>query len=54
MFDFGMQSYYRFGALDKKEKLITGAVLNGLLQSAFSLLSNHIYIMNVMKELKWQ
>jgi len=54
MFDFGMQSYYRIGALGKKRKADNRAVLNGLLQSAFSLLSNHIYIMNVMKELKWQ
>lgn len=35
----------------KKEKLITGAFLNRLLQSAFSLFSS-IYVMNVLKELR--
>lgn len=49
-----MQDQTVWGLKQKKEKLMTEAVLNRLLQSAFSLLSNHKYIMNVMKELKWQ
>ncbi|MFE4707560.1 hypothetical protein ACIQW7_12825 [Peribacillus simplex] len=47
-----MQDQTVWGLKQKKEKLMTEAVLNRLLQSAFSLLSNHKYIMNVMKELK--
>ncbi|MGG0412641.1 hypothetical protein [Peribacillus simplex] len=47
MFDFRMQSFFHYQTgLEtrvKKEKLITGAVLNGLLQSAFSLLSYHLH-----------
>ncbi|MGG0788579.1 hypothetical protein ABE132_07515 [Peribacillus simplex] len=47
-----MQDQTVWGLKQKKEKLITGAFLNRLLQSAFSLFSS-IYIMTVMKELKW-
>ncbi|WHY54798.1 hypothetical protein [Peribacillus simplex] len=39
-----------WGLKQNKEKLMTEAVLNGLLQSAFSVFHIH---MNVMKELNW-
>jgi hypothetical protein len=54
MFDFGVQSYYRIGALGKKRKADSRSRFERASAVSFFVIIKPYIHLNVMKELKWQ